>query len=49
MGRPKKENGMSATDYKREFNEKAYDRINGYVKQGKKAGTKRRRTPWGAA
>lgn len=37
MGRPKKENGMSATDYKREFNEKAYDRINGYVKQGKKS------------
>ena len=36
MGRPKKENGMSATDYKREFNEKTYDRLAGYVKRGKK-------------
>lgn len=37
MGRPKKEGGMSATDYKRKFNEETYDRINGYVKQGKKS------------
>ena len=32
MGRPKKEGGMSATDYKRAFNEKNYDRL----KRGKK-------------
>ena len=36
MGRPKKEGGMSATDYKRAFNEKNYDRLSPYVKRGKK-------------
>ena len=36
MGRPKKENGQSVTDYKREFNEKNYDRLAGYVRHGKK-------------
>ena len=36
MGRPKKEGGMSATDYKRDFNEKNYDRLSPYVKRGKK-------------
>lgn len=36
MGRPKKEGGMSATDYKRDFNEKNYDRLSPYVKKGKK-------------
>lgn len=36
MGRPKKEGGISATDYKREFNDKNYDRLAGYVKRGKK-------------
>lgn len=36
MGRPKREDGLSATDYKREFNEKNYDRISLYVKRGKK-------------
>lgn len=36
MGRPKKEGGQSATDYKREFNEKNYDRLSPYVKRGKK-------------
>ena len=35
MGRPKKEGGMSATDYKRAFNEKNYDRLSPYVKRGK--------------
>ena len=46
MGRPKKEGGMSATDYKRAFNEKNYDRLSPYVKRGKKdrykAGRRRR-------
>lgn len=36
MGRPKKEGGISATDYKRAFNEKNYDRLSPYVKRGKK-------------
>lgn len=36
MGRPKKEGGMSTTDYKRAFNEKNYDRLSPYVKRGKK-------------
>lgn len=36
MGRPKKEGGLSPTDYKREFNEKNYDRLAGYVRRGKK-------------
>lgn len=36
MGRPKKESGISATDYKRAFNEKNYDRLSPYVKRGKK-------------
>lgn len=36
MGRPKKEGGMSATDYKRAFNEKNYDRLSLYVKKGGK-------------
>ena len=36
VGRPKKENGQSVTDYKREFNEKNYDRLACYVKRGKK-------------
>ena len=37
MGRPKKEGGMSATDYKRAFNEQNYDRLSPYVKRGKMA------------
>ena len=51
MGRPKKEGGMSATDYKRAFNEKNYDRLSPYVKRGKKdrykaaAGGARRQQP----
>ena len=36
MGRPKKEGGISTTDYKRAFNEKNYDRLSPYVKRGKK-------------
>lgn len=36
MGRPKKEGGMSATDYKRDFNEKNYERLYPFVKKGKK-------------
>lgn len=36
MGRPKKEGGISATDYKRNFNEQNYDRLSPYVKRGKK-------------
>lgn len=36
MGRPKKQAGISATDYKRAFNEKNYDRLSPYVKRGKK-------------
>lgn len=49
MGRPKKEGGMSATDYKRAFNEKNYDRLSPYVKRGKKIGTKRPPPPLGIA
>ena len=36
MGRPKKEGAMSATDYKRAFNEKNYDRLSPFVRKGKK-------------
>ena len=36
MARQKKDNGISATDYKRQFNEKTYDRLSPYVKKGKK-------------
>lgn len=35
-GQTQKEGGMSATDYKRAFNEKNYDRLSPYVKRGKK-------------
>ena len=36
MPRPKKEGGMSATDYKRKFNSENYDRLYPSVKKGKK-------------
>lgn len=49
MGRPKKEGGMSATDYKRDFNEKNYDRLSPYVKRGKKTDTRKLRKLPGTA
>lgn len=36
MARPKKEDKQNPTDYKRDFNQRAYDRLSPYVKKGKK-------------
>ena len=49
MGRPKKEGGMSATDYKRAFNEKTMIVFPRMLSAGKKIGTKRPPPPLGIA
>lgn len=36
MARPKRQDGLSDTDYKRQFNERNYDRLSLYVKKGAK-------------
>lgn len=36
MGRQKRQDGLSATDYKRQFNEKNYARLYPFVKKEKK-------------
>lgn len=46
MGRPKKEGGMSATDYKRAFNEKTMIVFLRMLSEGKRSVQSGRRRRW---